>query len=176
MVKPGTDGCHHYGEGLLLAHLHSVTKNAMFLSERYPGFSRDLIIFGSSLHDIGKINDYTDFDGTKNPPSTTNVSIDLLGHSYEGTHLVENYISRQPNFPVDLRLQALHMVGSHMRNTTMDGGALVEPKMGEVIIINFADHIDAFAEEAERKLKDVKPNEWSEVVENLNRTLLRACI
>ena len=47
------------------------------------------------------------------------------------------------------------MIGSHM-NEYSEWGALVLPKMLEVIIINFADNIDAHIEPAHNKISSAK--------------------
>ncbi len=52
----------------------------------------DLIIFGALLHDIGKTNEYNDFSESKNYIARKGNGAELLGHSYEGTHIVDNYL------------------------------------------------------------------------------------
>ena len=106
----------------------------------------DLIIFGALTHDIGKTNDFNDFSENENYEANRGNGAALLGHSYEGTHIVENYLS---HYDMDelFKNQVLHMIGSHM-NEYSEWGALVLPKMFEVLIINFADNIDAHFEPA----------------------------
>ena len=50
------------------------------------------------------------------------------------------------------------MIGSHM-NEFSEWGALVLPKMLEVIILNFADNIDAHMEPAHNVLRQAKKGE-----------------
>ena len=50
------------------------------------------------------------------------------------------------------------MVRSHM-NEYSEWGALVLPKMLEVIIINYADSMDAYFEPAHKIIKDAKKGE-----------------
>ena len=50
------------------------------------------------------------------------------------------------------------MIGSHMKEYS-EWGAMVLPKMLEVIIINYADSIDAYFEPGHDILKETKPGE-----------------
>ena len=143
--KLATTGSHHYFKGGLLYHTYCVTRNAINIMELYPNLNvdSDLVIFGALLHDIGKTKNYTDWN---NKSEYEHNGSQLLGHSYEGTHLVENYLSEY-KLDEEFKNQVLHMIGSHM-NEFSDWGTLVLPKMLEVIIINFADRIDGTLEPA----------------------------
>lgn len=154
--KPATTGSHHYFEGGLLYHIYCVTKNAITIMELYPKLNvdSDLVIFGALLHDIGKTKNYTDWN---NKSEYEHNGSQLLGHSYEGTHIVENYLSEY-KLDEEFKNQVLHMIGSHM-NEFSDWGTLVLPKMLEVIIINFADKIDATLEPAHNVISKAKTGE-----------------
>lgn len=143
--KPATTGSHHYFKGGLLYHIYCVTRNAITIIDLYPNLKvdSDLVIFGALLHDIGKTNNYTDWNEMS---EYLDNGSQLLGHSYEGTHIVENYLEKY-NLEINFKNQVLHMIGSHM-NEFSEWGTLVLPKMLEVIIINFADNIDAHLEPA----------------------------
>lgn len=145
--KPGTN-THHYYKGGLLYHIYCVTRNAITITNLYGNLDvdLDLIIFGSLTHDIGKTKDFNDFTDDESYIMSSGNSADLLGHSYEGAHIVENYLS---NYDIDeqFKNQVVHMIGSHM-NEYSEGGALVMPKMLEVIIISYADNIDSHLEPA----------------------------
>lgn len=156
--KPATPGSHHYYKGGLLYHIYSVTRNAIAICNLYPNLEidMDLIIFGALTHDIGKTNDFNDFSEENYEPKSGN-SMALLGHSYEGTHIVENYL-KEYDIDEQFKNQVIHMIGSHM-NEYSEWGALVLPKMLEVIIINYADSIDAYLEPAHNIIKEAKPGE-----------------
>lgn len=159
MNKPATSGSHHYFKGGLLYHIYSVTRNAIAICNLYPSLEvdMDLVIFGALTHDIGKTNDFNDFIESENYNPNSSNSFALLGHSYEGTHIVENYLAK---YQIDeqFKNQVIHMIGSHM-NEYSEWGALVLPKMLEVIIINFADNIDAHIEPAHKAIRDAKAGE-----------------
>lgn len=155
MNKPATPGSHHFYKGGLLYHLYSVTKNAIKICELYPNLrvDTDLIIFGALVHDIGKTKDFKDYSDDNNNAKDGN-GMDLLGHSYEGAHIVENYLE-QYDMDTQFKNQIIHMIGSHM-NEYSECGALVLPKMLEVIIINYADSIDAYLEPAHAILNNAE--------------------
>ena len=140
----------------VLYHIYCVTRNAITIMELYPKLNvdSDLVIFGALLHDIGKTKNYTDWSDKSEYEHNGS---QLLGHSYEGTHLVENYLSEY-KLDEDFKNQVLHMIGSHM-NEFSDWGTLVLPKMLEVIIINFADKIDATLEPAHNVINQAKTGE-----------------
>lgn len=157
--KPATPGSHHYYKGGLLYHIYSVTRNAITICKLYPNLNVDidLIIFGALTHDIGKTNDFNDFlESNEYEPKCGN-SMALLGHSYEGTHIVEIYL-KEYDIDEQFKNQVLHMIGSHM-NEYSEWGALVLPKMLEVIIISYADGIDAYLEPAHNIIKEAKSGE-----------------
>ena len=131
--KPATPGSHHYYAGGLLFHMYSVTRNAIGICDMYKELEvdKDLVIFGALVHDIGKCN--------------------------EGTHIIENYL-KDYEINEEFKNQVIHMVGSHM-NEYSEWGALVLPKMLEVIIINYADSMDAYFEPAHKIIKDAKKGE-----------------
>lgn len=156
--KPATNS-HHYFKGGLLYHIYSVTRNAISISNLYPNLQvdMDLIIFGALVHDIGKTNDYNDFSEDKNYTLKFGNSAALLGHSYEGAYIIENYL-KDYDMDEQFKNQVIHMIGSHM-NEYSEWGALVLPKMLEVIIINFADNIDAHLEPAHSVIKNAMPGQ-----------------
>ena len=156
--KPATPGSHHYFKGGLLYHIYSVTRNSIEICNLYSDLEvdKDLVIFGAVLHDIGKCNDFNDFR-EENYDSINGNSMALLGHSYEGTHIVENYL-KEYEIDEQFKNQVIHMIGSHM-NEYSEWGALVLPKMLEVIIINYADSMDAYFEPAHDIIKNAKKGE-----------------
>ena len=147
MKKPATTGSHHYFEGGLLYHTYCVTRNSLKIMELYSNLKvdSDLVIFGALLHDVGKTKNYTDWNNKSEYRSNGSK---LLGHTYEGTHIVENYLSKY-EIEEDFKNQALHMIGAHMYSFS-DYGTMILPKMIEVLIIHFADNIDETLESSSK--------------------------
>lgn len=157
--KPATSGRHHYFKGGLLYHIYSVTRNSYNIAEMYPNLNIDidLVLFGALLHDIGKTNEYNDFLEEENYIARKGNEAELLGHSYEGVHIVDNYLSKY-DIEVEFKNQVLHMIGNHMKEFREEG-IFVETKMLEVIIISFADNIDNYLEPASRVIDNAKKGE-----------------
>ena len=113
-------------------------------------------------HDIGKTRDFNDFTDDESYIMSSGNSADLLGHSYEGAHIVETYLS---NYDIDeqFKNQVIHMIGSHM-NEYSEWGALVMPKMLEVTIISYADNIDSHLEPAHKILSLANKGEKYKII------------
>ncbi len=156
--KPATTS-HHYFKGGILYHTYCVTRDAIAICGLYPNLQvdMDLIIFGALVHDIGKTQEFKDFKDIKDDDVFLENHAKLLGHSYEGVHIISNYLDE---YKIDRQFknQVLHMIGSHMNEFT-DWGALVMPKMMEVVIINFADKMDSDIEPAHEVLQKAKNGE-----------------
>lgn len=157
--KPATPGRHHYFKGGLLYHIYSVTRNSYNIAKMYPNLNIDidLVLFGALLHDIGKTNEYNDFLEEENYIARKGNEAELLGHSYEGVHIVDNYLSKY-DIEVEFKNQVLHMIGNHMKEFREEG-IFIETKMLEVIIISFADNIDNYLEPASRVIDNAKKGE-----------------
>ena len=157
--KPATPGRHHYFKGGLLYHIYCVTRNSYNIASMYKDLNIDidLVIFGALLHDIGKTNEYNNFIEDETYVARKGNGAELLGHSYEGTHIVDNYLSK---YKIDesFKNQVLHMIGNHMKEFREEG-IFVESKMLEVIIISFADNIDNYLEPASRVINNVEKGE-----------------
>lgn len=157
--KPATPGRHHYFKGGLLYHIYSVTRNSYNMAKMYPNLNIDidLVLFGALLHDIGKTNEYNDFLEEENYIARKGNGAELLGHSYEGVHIIDNYLSKY-DIEIEFKNQVLHMIGNHMKEFREEG-IFVETKMLEVIIISFADNIDNYLEPASRVIDNAKKGE-----------------
>lgn len=169
IAKPATgDPCHHFFRGGLIYHSYCVTRNAIMIAELYDyiKLDMDLIIFGSLLHDIGKTNDYKDFDSIeKGETGILSSGSYMVGHSYEGTHIVESYLEKY-NLEDKFKYQVLHMIGSHMKEFS-EWGVLTSPKMLEVIVINYGDSIDA---RLDKTRNGINNSEKGELYYNENQT------
>ena len=133
---PAAKGMHHVYLGGLLEHSLAVAALACDVAARYPQVNRDLLICGTLLHDVGKVEelsyersfDYTD-DGK------------LLGHIVIGVQMIEDRIRTLPDFPHDLAVMIKHLILSH--HGQYEFGSPKRPKFLEAVVLNFIDDLDS---------------------------------
>jgi 3'-5' exoribonuclease len=141
---PAAVSNHHAFIGGYLEHVVSVTRNAVLLADRYlrdyadmqPPLSRDLVVAGAILHDIGKTRELT---LTPTGASYTPEG-ELIGHILSGRDIVREAVQQRPiDREVQLRLE--HIIVSHQR--LPEWGSPKPPMTPEALIVHFADDLDA---------------------------------
>jgi 3'-5' exoribonuclease len=135
---------HHAFVGGYLEHVLSVARNAIFLADKYaadypeldPPLSRDLVVAGAILHDIGKVHELTpSADGAEYTPAG-----ELIGHILLGRDMLREAAQRHPLAPETL-LRLEHIIVSHQR--LAEWGSPKPPMTPEAILVHFADDVDA---------------------------------
>jgi 3'-5' exoribonuclease len=144
LILPAARRNHHAFVGGYLEHVLSVTRNAIFLADKYgrdypelkPPLNRDLVIAGAILHDIGKVREMTltAVGGEYTPAG------ELIGHVLLGRDLVREAAERLP-LPKEMVLRLEHIIVSHQR--LPEWGAPKPPMTPEAILVHFADDVDA---------------------------------
>jgi 3'-5' exoribonuclease len=144
LTLPAARRNHHAMIGGWLEHVHSVVRNAVFLADKYsrdypeldPPLSRDLVVAGAILHDIGKVQEM------KLTPSggEYTASGELIGHILLGRDLVRQAAASHPLSPETL-LRLEHIIVSHQR--LAEWGSPKPPMTPEAILVHFADDVDA---------------------------------
>ncbi len=135
-TAPAAKMMHHAYLGGLLEHTLSMAMLADKVATHYGGVDRDLLLAGTVVHDIGKINeleynhriDYTD-QGR------------LLSHIVIGVQIVDEKISQLPEFPLSLADQLKHMIISHHGEKQFGSPEL--PKTLEAVLLHYLDAIDS---------------------------------
>lgn len=135
---------HHAFLGGFVEHLLSVTKNAILLADRYleeyadlsPPLSRDLVIAGAILHDIGKLHELA---VTPSGAQFTPYG-ELIGHIVLGRDVVRAAAQREP-LDAETLLRLEHIIISHQR--TAEWGSPKPPMTPEALLVHYADDIDA---------------------------------
>jgi len=135
---------HHAIVGGWLEHVTSVTRNAVFLADKYgrdypeldPPLSRDLVVAGAILHDIGKVQEM------KLTPAGAEYTAagELIGHILLGRDLVRTAAGKHPLNPETL-LRLEHIIVSHQR--LAEWGSPKPPMTPEALLVHFADDVDA---------------------------------
>lgn len=135
---------HHAFAGGFLEHVLSVARNAVFLADKYggdypelqPPLSRDLVVAGAILHDIGKVQEMT----TTISGAEYTAAGELIGHVLLGRDLVREAATRHP-LDRETLLRLEHIIVSHQR--LPEWGAPKPPMTPEALLVHFADDIDA---------------------------------
>jgi len=133
---PAAKGFHHAYLGGLLEHTLSMVKILDFLARHYPATSRDMLIAGGILHDIGKIEEFT-YDRAIDYSTPGR----LVGHILLGVEMLDRKIASIEGFPADLALEIKHVVLAH--HGELDFGSPKRPKTVEALIVHFVDDLDA---------------------------------
>lgn len=144
--------------GGLLEHILSVTRNCVFLADRYvehypdlkPPLNRDLVIAGAVLHDLGRV---LEFDGE---PGFTQPTVPgrLFGHLFLGRDLVRDAAREQGDLNPELVRLLEHIIIAHLNHPEWGSPRL--PLIPEVIILHHADDLDAKMEMYARCLMNDK--------------------
>lgn len=163
ITAPAAKKMHHAYIGGLLEHTLNVVEIVEALNEIYPRVSRDLLVTGALLHDIGKIKTYEYKKGIDVSDKGR-----LLDHVYLSLIMVQEKIDKIEGFPEDLKLRILHMIASHHGEKSM--GALTEPMTEEALLLHFADYIDTLMFKFKKaREKSQEGARWSDYQRDLQR-------
>ncbi len=138
--KPGGIEIHHNWVSGLLEHTLEVLKYSLLSAELFPTLNKDLIIAGSLLHDIGKIDELTITTRLKGT-----IKGQLIGHIILGAIMVSNKCD-EINMPDEIKNKILHIITSHHGHKEF--GSPKEPMMPEALAVYYAD-------EASSKLAEI---------------------
>jgi len=130
---------HAYKHGNLRHTISMVNlfKNLEIFYNRNTNLDVDLIYTGILLHDIGKIYEYTIYNGVpKVIPGSK-----LYGHLVLGIQLVSGFMNKIENFPIDYKNRIRHLILSH--HGKREWGSLVEPQIPEAEFLHFLDMVDS---------------------------------
>lgn len=127
---------HHGFMGGLLEHTLSVTKLCDMFCGQYPILNRPLLLTAAMFHDIGKIEELSDF-----PANDYTDEGQLLGHIMIGTEWIGSVIRSIPGFPKKLGNELKHCILAH--HGELEFGSPKKPALVEAVALHFADNIDA---------------------------------
>jgi 3'-5' exoribonuclease len=133
---PAGKSWHHgYIHGLL-EHTLEIVKICDLMCDFHSELNRDLLICGAMLHDLGKITELS-YD----PVFEYTDKGKLIGHIVIGAIIIEEESSMIKNFPVELKINLLHLVLSHQGK--LEHASPVVPKTIEAIALYQADELSA---------------------------------
>jgi 3'-5' exoribonuclease len=136
---------HHAYAGGFLEHVLSVTRNALFLADKYaadyadmqPPLNKSLVIAGAILHDIGKL---VELEGPLAGMRRT-AEGELIGHIVLGRDLVRDRARGVEGLDRETLLRLEHIILAHQN--LPEWGSPVEPRTPEALLVYFADDVDA---------------------------------
>lgn len=135
-TAPASKSLHHNYLGGLLEHTLSLARLVLKNIGHYSGLNLDLLLTGSILHDIGKVDELSyrrSFDYSDEGR--------LLGHIILGLERVEDKIHQLPEFPKDLSMLLRHLLLSHHGQYIW--GSPKRPMTLEAVMLHFLDDMDA---------------------------------
>ena len=141
-TAPAAKGMHHAVLHGLIQHTLEVTDLAKGTVDAQSQWgyecnvSRDLVIAGALVHDIGKVDELS-YEGLE---FGYTLDGNLLGHIVMGTQMLSEKISQIPGFPKELRAAILHIVLAH--HGKGDHGSPIPPMLAEAQIVHMADLMD----------------------------------
>ena len=140
----------------LLEHSLSVSQGVSAMAAFFPGIDRDVAVAGALLHDIGKLDAYTD-----DP-----MGIDLTdagklqGEIPLGYYRVRRAVEDIEGFPSDLAQAVLHIVLSH--HGALEHGSPVVPCTREATLVHMVDNLGGRLGSFDRLEKELPDGQqWS---------------
>lgn len=157
-IWPAATSLHHAYPGGLAIHSLNVTKNAIALWETYRGenINIELIVAGSLLHDIGKLDEYKE-DGSRT------IFGHLISHPVSGMERVSDYCTRVLNIDSNRDTNILvlkNIILSH--HEKLEFGAPVQPTTMEAMIVARSDAADATLEGISAELHNMQYGKLSD--------------
>ena len=140
----------------LLEHCLGVAQAVSAISATFPGIDRDVAVTGALLHDIGKLEAYTDDER----------SIDLTdagklhGEIALGYYTVRRMIEEIDGFPPALAQAVGHIILSH--HGKLEHGSPVVPCTREATLVHMIDNLGGRLGSFDRLEKELAPgSRWS---------------
>ncbi|MDR3210988.1 MAG: HD domain-containing protein [Planctomycetota bacterium] len=165
---PAARTFHHAWLGGLLEHTVSVVRAANHYAA-HARLNRDLLLIGSILHDIGKLEELC---------VTTSIEYSdrgkLLGHLFLGAEMLSKRAAGLGGFP-DAKLHLVqHLILSH--HGRLEYGSPVLPKIPEAFVLHHLDNLDAKVAGANRLLENLDDPEkrWTDFTRQFDSALFRA--
>ncbi len=140
----------------LLEHCLSVAQAVSATSATFPGIDRDVAVTGALLHDIGKLEAYTD---DPNAIDLTDAGR-LQGEIALGYYRVRRLIEEIEGFPAELAQAVTHIILSH--HGTLEHGSPVLPCTREATLVHMIDNLGGRLGSFDRLEKQLAPGRrWS---------------
>jgi 3'-5' exoribonuclease len=152
---PASIGVHHMYIGGLLEHSLSMAKMGKLVVDIVGG-DKDVIIAGSLLHDIGKIDEINIKGGFKYSDKGR-----LLGHIALGIVTLKGLIEKVDGFPDYIADVLAHIIISH--HGVEEWGSPKKPMCIEAMVVHYLDNLDAKIMGVKEHMKEnMEDEKWTE--------------
>lgn len=140
----------------LLEHCLGVAQAVSAISATFPGIDRDVAVTGALLHDIGKVEAYTE--------DPRNIDFTDLGRLHGeialGYYRIRRMIEEIEGFPVELAQAVGHIILSH--HGSLEHGSPVVPCTREATLVHMIDNLGGRLGSFDRLEKELAAGEqWS---------------
>jgi 3'-5' exoribonuclease len=155
-VAPAAKHYHQAYRHGLLEHCLSVAQAVSATSATFGGIDRDVVVTGALLHDIGKLEAYTD------DPEAIDLTDAgrLQGEIALGYYRVRRMIEEIEGFPAELAQAVTHIVLSH--HGSLEHGSPVVPCTREAMLVHMIDNLGGRLGSFDRLEKELAPGKrWS---------------
>ncbi len=155
-VAPAAKYYHQAYRHGLLEHCLGVAQAVSAISATFPGLDRDVAVTGALLHDIGKLEAYTD-----EPRSIDLTDAGRLhGEIALGYYRIRRAIEDIAGFPAELAQAVGHIILSH--HGTLEHGSPVVPCTREATLVHMIDNLGGRLGSFDRLEKELAPGRrWS---------------
>jgi 3'-5' exoribonuclease len=155
-VAPAAKYYHQAYRHGLLEHCLGVAQAVSAISATFPGIDRDVAVTGALLHDIGKLEAYTD--------DPRNIDLTdagrLHGEIALGYYRIRRAIEDIEGFPAELAQAVGHIILSH--HGTLEHGSPVVPCTREATLVHMIDNLGGRLGSFDRLEKELAPGRrWS---------------
>jgi 3'-5' exoribonuclease len=155
-VAPAAKYYHQAYRHGLLEHCLGVAQAVSAISSTFPGIDRDVAVAGALLHDIGKLEAYT--DDPRNIELTD--AGKLHGEIALGYYRIRRAIEEIDGFPPELAQAVGHIILSH--HGTLEHGSPVVPCTREATLVHMVDNLGGRLGSFDRLEKELAPGRrWS---------------
>jgi 3'-5' exoribonuclease len=155
-VAPAAKHYHQAYRHGLLEHCLSVAQAVSATSATFPGIDRDVAVTGALLHDIGKLEAYTDDPGAIDLTDAGR----LQGEIALGYYRVRRLIEEIEGFPAELAQAVTHIILSH--HGSLEHGSPVLPCTREATLVHMIDNLGGRLGSFDRLEKQLAPGRrWS---------------
>ncbi len=158
-VAPAAKHYHQAYRHGLLEHCLGVAQAVSAISATFAGIDRDVAVTGALLHDIGKLEAYTDMDGHDRAIDLTDAGR-LQGEIALGYYRIRRLIEDIDGFPPELAQAVGHIILSH--HGSLEHGSPVVPCTREATLVHMIDNLGGRLGSFDRLEKELAPGRrWS---------------